>query len=66
LITFTYGEDSVPIHSFAEYPRDSEGFCAFCHGDPLAEHTDEDTPIGRFWKTSLWAETCPCCEGRPS
>lgn len=49
--------------------EDEQGRCAFCHGDPCAEDSDETTLIGAFFKRNKgksWADTCPMCGGRPS
>jgi hypothetical protein len=40
--------------------------CAFCHGDPCAEESDNDTPIGAYFQRVPHAETCPCCRGMPT
>ncbi len=57
----------VEVCSIGEFARGPDGLCAFCHGDPCNERpTEEDTPIKRFYKENEWANTCPCCDGRPS
>lgn len=54
---------------FAEYLRDVDGLCAFCHGDPCGENSPPDSLIMReIAATPSYAqfETCPCCLGRPT
>lgn len=53
------------------YPRGPDHTCAFCCGDPCAEHPElfsengaaiynySEERDGKF-------ETCPCCQGRPT
>ncbi len=52
---------------------DAYGLCAFCHGDPCAEETDNPnsvTIIKYYFDCVagglLKVETCPMCQGRPS
>lgn len=59
--------EMVEVSWVSDYARGPDGRCAFCHGDSCAEKSGEDTPIGRYFKENEeWAETCPCCDGRPS
>lgn len=54
---------------FAEYLRDVDGLCAFCHGDPCGERSAPDSLIMReIAATPSYGtfETCPCCLGRPT
>src|ERR1019366_1328446 len=47
----------------AEYLRDVDGLCAFCHGDPCGEHSAPDSLIMReIAATPSYStfETCPC------
>ena len=64
------GEDVVLlVAEWAQYLRDVNGLCAFCHGDPCAESSPPDSLIARERACSpSYApfETCPCCEGRPT
>lgn len=58
------GEDIyLDVAYIAEFPRDKDGKCAFCHG---GDWNDPETLIGRFFKLHPSAVTCPCCEGRAS
>jgi hypothetical protein len=71
LVPFIVGDGRDPIlltvTYWAEFLRDVAGLCAFCHGDPCAEYSGHDTLIGNYFaRNSAWAETCPCCDGRPS
>lgn len=51
----------------AQFPRDGDHLCAFCHGDPCAEHSGPETNIGAYFERNpRSAETCPLCDGRPS
>lgn len=50
----------------APYPCDRLGRCAFCHADPTAETSPETSLIAQYFKRNTWAETCPCCDGRPT
>ena len=49
-----------------DFERDEKGLCVFCHGDPCAESSKEDSDIVQYFKLSPWAETCPVCRGLPS
>jgi hypothetical protein len=54
---------------FAEFLRDVDGLCAFCHGDPCGENSAPDSLIMReIAATPSYStfETCPCCQGRPT
>lgn len=60
------------------FPRDADGRCAFCHGDPCAEASGPDTEIARYFargwlreqsygmRRYALASTCPLCDGRPT
>jgi hypothetical protein len=54
----------VGVRWIGEYPRGSDGCCAFCHGDPCAERSGPETHIGKFYAENPKAETCPMCDGR--
>lgn len=57
----------LTVRYWADYLRGPDDTCAFCHGDPCAERSGPDTLIGNwFARNGSWAETCPCCDGRPS
>jgi hypothetical protein len=56
----------LEVAYMAEFLRDNDGVCAFCHGDPCAEESGTDTPIGAYFQRNPNSETCPCCKGRPS
>lgn len=66
----TYMIKIVGIYS--DYPRDEDGVCPFCHGDPCAEQPGAfRTRIGRYMsehykKYHTYAPHCPMCLGRPS
>ena len=47
------------------YARGIDGTCAFCHGDPCAEESKRSN-IAKFYRLNRWADTCPCCKGRPT
>jgi hypothetical protein len=49
-----------------DFPRDEEGTCAFCHGDPCAETSPPDSAIARYYRENPRAETCPTCAGQPT
>lgn len=55
---------TIKAASYSEFPRDEEGTCALCHGDPCAENGDTDTLIYRHMFNG--GSTCPVCEGRPT
>ncbi len=42
--------------------------CAFCQGDPCAESSGPETPIGEYMAGSetYKPDTCPICHGAPS
>ena len=56
----------------AEYPVGEDHTCAFCHGDPCAEHSDPDSQIAQYHerhaedrlKYEGCYDTCPACRGR--
>lgn len=50
----------------AEYPRGVNGTCAYCHGDPCAERSRATSLIAKYYARNSWAQTCPCCDGRPT
>lgn len=65
------GERVILLVSYwAEYLRDINGLCAFCHGDPCADSSPPDSLIARErnceppWPSSF--NTCPNCRGRPT
>jgi hypothetical protein len=55
----------LTVSYWAEFLRGPDGQCAFCHGDTDA-WSDPSTPIGDYFATFEWAETCPICKGAPS
>jgi len=68
---FPNGEVMLEVTYIAEFPRDTAGWCAFCHGDSCAETSRPDSNIWRYMNTPMYPgaplpETCPCCNGRPS
>ena len=69
---FPNGQVMLTVTYIAEFPRDEKGTCAFCHGDPCAEYSPEDSWIWRYMNIPAYAgssylpETCPCCDGRPT
>jgi hypothetical protein len=57
------------VADIAEYPRDADNLCAFCHGDPCAEHSGPESEIVKHMnRCPSYApfETCPLCLGRPT
>ena len=57
----------MEVTYFAEFLRGPDGTCAFCHGDPCAESSPQDSFIARYMQEyKAWAETCPVCDGRPT
>jgi hypothetical protein len=56
----------LEVSYLADYPRGTDGTCAFCHGDPCGERSAPDTDIMKYWAENTWAETCPMCDGRPT
>jgi hypothetical protein len=59
-------ETEVDVAIIAEFPRDDQWMCAFCHGDPCAESNDRSTAIAQYFDRNAQAQTCPMCDGRPS
>lgn len=58
---------TLTVIYIAEFPRGVDGTCAYCHGDPGAERSPETSLIAQFYaRNGSWAETCPCCDGRPT
>lgn len=57
---------SLEIAYIAEFPRATDGTCAMCLGDPLAETSPLTSAIARFYSRNRAAETCPLCQGRPT
>lgn len=60
---------AVDVDHISEFPRDVDGYCAFCHGDPCDEEKIDGSLIHEFWESIRehhWIDTCPCCGGRPS
>lgn len=53
------------IHSWYDFPRGADGFCALCKGDPCAELGDGLIALVRE-ATKRNFETCPVCKGRAS
>lgn len=62
------GKDTVlTVIYIAEFPRGVDGTCAYCHGDPCAERSPATSLIAKFFEhNASWADTCPCCGGRPT
>lgn len=60
------GETMLTVTYIAEFPRDTNGLCAFCHGDPCAEESSAVSLISKYFARNKHAATCPCCDGRPS
>jgi hypothetical protein len=56
----------VYVAYIAEFPRDEDGLCAYCHGDPGAEKSSPNSLIFGYYVRNPNAETCPMCDGRPS
>ena len=56
----------VEVAWISDFPKDKDGLCAFCHGDPCAESTGPESEIARFYQRNKRADTCPMCLGRPS
>lgn len=50
---------------WAEFLRDPDGQCAFCHGDTDA-WSDPSTGIGAYLAAYPFEATCPICKGAPS
>ena len=59
-------ETMLSVIYIAEFPRGVDGTCAYCHGDPCAETSGPESLIAKYFANFSWAETCPCCDGRPS
>jgi len=69
LVKFLPG-DGTTCHVYVDYltydfPRGRDGLCAYCHGDPLAEH-GVNALIRGYYERNPTAETCPMCHGAPS
>lgn len=68
------GETLLLVKYIAEFPRDSKGDCAFCHGDPCAEHSPSESRIAQYHERHAedrlkyrgCYDTCPLCKGAPS
>lgn len=68
------GEIMLKVKYIADFPRDADTQCAFCHGDPCAEHSGPGSLIamyfGRHEEDRLrypgCYDTCPLCSGKPS
>lgn len=57
----------LDVTRFAEYLRDVDGLCAFCHGDPCGENSPPRSLIMReIAACPSYAPfvTCPNCQGR--
>lgn len=76
-VPYLIGDGSGPIVLYvlriAEFPRDGDHQCAFCHGDPCAERSGPETEIAKYYARAAAAtwrmsqpDTCPLCSGRPS
>lgn len=62
-----YGESyQVEVAYISEYPRNSNGACSFCDGDPCNEYPKKGSLISKFYKKNKDAPTCPLCQGRPT
>jgi len=59
-------EVMVEVAFLSDYPRGTNGRCAFCNGDPCAETSLAGTLIHDFYERNPKAETCPMCDGKPS
>lgn len=69
ITAYTDDEVWLDVIYFAEFLRDVDGLCAFCHGDPCGERSAPDSLIMReIAATPSYGnfETCPCCLGRPT
>jgi hypothetical protein len=58
----------IYVADIAEYPRDADNFCAFCHGDPCAEHSGPESNIVQCyerWKATIreYGETSLISQG---
>lgn len=75
------GSVKIPVAYIAQFPRDRDGTCAFCHGDPCAEFSPPDSQIAQYFargraraaqyenpllRQGAMPQTCPCCDGRPT
>ena len=81
-VPFLTGDGSGPVMLYVShisgYPRDADGSCAFCHGDPCAETSGPGTAIAQYFARGWQREqsygcrrytlvsTCPLCDGRPT
>jgi hypothetical protein len=54
----------IRVAYIADYPRDEDGLCAYCHGDPLAQSSAPNSFIAGYYVRNPRAETCPLCDGR--
>lgn len=69
LVPFYPGDGTntlINVSYINDLPRDPDGYCAFCHGDPCAENSDESTHIAAYFARNPTATTCPCCKGKAS
>jgi hypothetical protein len=61
---------SIYVSYVSNYPRGSDGYCAFCHGDPCNERSNENSLIAKFYndckESNNSVDTCPMCNGRAS
>lgn len=67
LTAYTDEEVWLDVLHFAEFLRDVDGRCAFCHGDPCGEDSPPESLIRREMaacQSYAPFETCPCCDGR--
>lgn len=69
-VPFLCGDGSpdvmLDVAYIADFPRDENSRCAFCHGDPCDQSVFKRTEIHAYYVRNPRAETCPCCLGRPS
>jgi hypothetical protein len=70
LVPFSPGDGGeqvlLTVSYWAEYLRDPDGLCAFCHHN-IDAWSNPATLIGDYFvRCGSWADTCPNCLGRPS
>lgn len=66
---FPDGQVMLYVSDIAEFPRDIDNQCAFCHGDPCADRSPEDSYIWRYMNTPWYPgaslpQVCPLCDGK--
>jgi hypothetical protein len=60
-------EVMLEVKYIAQFPKDKDSQCAYCHGDPLAEMEIPASKNIQDFKASLtYFEACPCCHGAAS